>query len=138
MRYVVLVVVVVVLATTASAWAAVAPFDTSQFYTQAEFERAIRLYTDAIARNPNDADAHYWLGVAYLYGFQFFRRGLAPYAGGFAPRAEASLQRALQLRPGTLGTVLALLELYSLVGDQVKWAAMFDRLLALTPPLPLK
>ncbi|HEY3248953.1 MAG TPA: tetratricopeptide repeat protein [bacterium] len=122
----------------ASAAAAVPTLDTSQMYTQEEFAVAIRPYTEAIARNPNDADAHYWLGIAYLHAFRLYRFGIAPYARDFAPRAIAALERALQLRPGMLGALLGLLDLYSMTGDQVKWAATFDRLIALTPPLPLK
>ncbi|HLE78003.1 MAG TPA: tetratricopeptide repeat protein [bacterium] len=130
--------VLTVLAVAVPVAAAAAPFNTSQFYTQTEFERAIKPYTDAIARNPNDADAHYWLGVAYLHAYRLARMGLAPYASGFAPRVEASLTRALQLRPGMLGALVALLEFYSISGNDVKWAATLDRLIALNQPLPLK
>ncbi len=130
--------VLLVLTLAASAGAAVRPFDLSQFYTQAEFQAAIQPYLQAIAANPNDADAHYWLGIAYLHAFRLYRFGVAPYAADFAPRAIAELERALQLRPGMLGALLGLLDLYSMTGDQAKWAATFDRLVALTPPLPLK
>lgn len=118
--------------------AAVGPFNISQFYTQAEFERAIQPYLAAIARNPNDADAHYWLGVAYLHALRLFRMGLAPYASGYAPRVEASLTRALQIRPGMMVAWLALLEFYSITGNDTKWAATVDQIMALNPPLPLK
>lgn len=128
----------VILTLAATAAAAVPPFNSVQFYTEAEFAAAIRPYTDAIARDPSDAEAHYWLGVAYLYGFRLFRLGLAPYGREFAPRAIASLERAVQLRPAFLGALLALLEAYALVDDQVKWAATIDRLMALSPPLPLR
>ncbi|MGH2348630.1 MAG: tetratricopeptide repeat protein [bacterium] len=130
--------VVLVLTLAGPAGAAVRPFDTSQFYTQAEFQAAIQPYLQAIAANPNDADAHYWLGVAYLHAFRQFHFGLSPWARDFAPRAIAELERALQLRPGMQGALLALLDLYSMTGDQVRWAATFDRLIALNPPLPLR
>jgi tetratricopeptide (TPR) repeat protein len=127
-----------VLLLSAGAAAALPSFDISQVYTQAEFEAAIRPYTAAIAQNSNDADAHYWLGVAYLHAFRLSRFGIAPYARDYAPRAIAELERALQLRPGMMGALLALLDLYALTADQAKWAETFDRIVALNPPLPVK
>jgi len=126
------------LAVAGSAAAAVPTFNTTEVYTQEEFAAAIRPYTAAIAQNPSDADAHYWLGVAYLHAYRLFHFGIAPYAQDYSPRAIASLERALQLRPGMMGALLALLDLYALTGDQVKWAATLDRLIALNPPLPVK
>lgn len=122
----------------AAAAAAVPPFNTMQFYAEAEFAVAIRPYLAAVAQNPNDPDAHYWLGVAYLHAFRFFMQGLAPYARDFAPRAAAALERAVQLRPAFQPALLALLELYGLTGNWKKWAATLDRLMALNPPLPLR
>jgi tetratricopeptide (TPR) repeat protein len=130
--------VLIVLLAAIPAGAALPSFNATQIYTQAEFEAAIRPYVAAIAQNPNDADAHYWLGVAYLHGFRLFRFGVAPYGSEFASRAIAELERALQLRPGMFGALLALLDLYALTGDQAKWAATFDRLIALNPPLPVR
>lgn len=138
MRSAIVAAVLVMLTVVAPAAAAVSPFNILQFYTQAEFERAIQPYLAAIARNANDADAHYWLGVAYLHAYRLFRLGVAPYAAGYGPRVEASLTRALQLRPGMLGALLALLDFYSITGNDAKWAATLDQVMALNPPLPLK
>jgi len=84
----------------ASGQAALPPFDATRFYDQARFDAAIVPYTQAIARNANDARAHYWLGVAYLYGARLYRFGLAPFAAGHAARAVAALERAVQLQVG--------------------------------------
>lgn len=126
-----------VLLLAAGASAAVPPFDTSRLYTEAAFAASIAPYTDAIARNAGDAEAHYWLGVAYLHGARLFKFGLAPFAEAFAPRAVASLERAMQLRPA-MATLLALIDAYGMAGDLDKFFAAVDRAIALAPPIPLK
>ena len=117
--------------------AALPAFDTTRLYSQAAFAAAIKPYTDAVAQNANDAEAHYWLGVAYLHGARLFRFGLAPYAREFAARAVASLERAVRLRADPR-TLMALLEAYVIVGDRQKSEAIFTRLGTLAQPIPLK
>jgi len=112
-------------------------FNTTRMYSEAEFTAAIKLYTDAIARNANDAESHRWLGIAYLHAFKLYKFGLAPYAGGFGGRAVASLERSVQLKADPAVT-LALAEAYIVVGAFNKWASMTIRQLAASPPLPVK
>ncbi len=114
--------------------AALPPFNTTRVYSQAAFMAAIKPYTEAIAKNANDAEAHYWLGVAYLHAAQLFGFGLAPYASEFGPRAVASLERAVKLRPGFIPAHLALLNAYRVVGDFGGVGGVLDRLLTLAPP----
>src|SRR5574337_762677 len=97
-RIVLITAVLIALVTTRGA-AAVPAFKTTRLYSEAEFAAAIKPYTDAIARNPNDADAYRWLGVAYLHGFRLYRLGMAPYGGGFGAKAVESLERAVQISP---------------------------------------
>lgn len=112
-------------------------FDQTRFYDQAAFERAITPYTAAIARDGNDARAHYWLGVAYLHAARFHRLGLAPYAAGFPPRAVASLEQSVRLRPAT-EAMLALLDAYAMVGDIPKYRALAARITALGRPIQVR
>lgn len=117
--------------------AALPRFDITRVYTEASFAGAIKPYTDAIARNANDAEAHYWLGVAYLHGVRLFRMGLAPFAAGFAPKAVAELERAVELN-ATVAAMLELSEAYAVAGAMDKYDALLDRLGALVQPSPLK
>ena len=112
-------------------------FNTTRMYSEAEFTAAIKPYTDAIARNANDAEAHRWLGIAYLHAFKLYKFNLAPYAGGYGGRAVASLERSVQLKADP-AVMLALAEAYIVVGAFNKWASMTDRQLAAAPPLPVK
>ncbi len=118
--------------------AALPPFNTSRVYSEAAFAAAIKPYTDAIAKNANDTDAHYWLGVAYLHGARLSRFGLAPYAADFAPKAVASLERAAKLRPTSVPVLLTLLDAYRSVGDRANYDATFNRIMSLAPPQPPK
>jgi len=117
--------------------AALPAFNTSRLYSEAAFAAAIKPYTDAIAANAKDADAHYWLGVAYLHGARMFRLGLAPYGQEFGPKAVASLERAIQLRPASIRTYLALIDAYATVGDQDKVRATVDQMMTVTRPAPV-
>ena len=137
MRLIVATAVVVGMLTTA-ALAALPPFDTTHLYSEAAFAAAIKPYTDAIAKNANDADAHYWLGVAYLHLTRLSRLGLAPYAADFGSKAIASLERARQLRPASFPVLLALMDAYTYAGEMAKYDATFDRILSLAPPVPPK
>lgn len=118
--------------------AAQAPmFDTTQFYTEAEFQAAIRPYTAAIVRSAGDAEAHYWLGVGYLHAARQFRFGLSPWASGALAQAIQSLERAVGLR-ATAGAMLALSEAYMMAGQREKWLALTERIAQLVQPLPLR
>ena len=137
MRRVLVIVAILIALATAAVSAASPLFDSTRLYSEAEFTAAIKPYTDSIARSANDAEAHYWLGIAYLYAYQLSKLGLAPYAGRFGGRAVASLERSVQLKPDP-AAMLALEHAYILVGAVGKWAGLVDRLLAATPPIPLK
>jgi len=121
----------------ATAVAAVPTFDTTRLYSEEAFVAATKPYTDAIARNANDADAHHWLGVAYSHAFMLFKFSIVQYAGGYGARAVASLERAVQLNAGP-AAMLALAQAYIAVGERDKYAALMDRLGALAQPVPLK
>lgn len=124
-------------ATVVSAQAAPPPFNTTRLYSEADFAAAIRPYTEAIARNANDAEAHHWLGIAYLHIAKLHRMGLIPFGQDVLARAISSLERAMQLRP-QLATLMPLIDAYSMAGDLEKWRAAIDRSFTLAPPLPLK
>ena len=128
--------ILIALATPAAS-AEVPLFNTTRLYSEAEFTAAIKPYMDGIARNANDAEAHHWLGIAYLHTFKLYKFGLAPYAGGYGGRAVASLERSVQLKADPV-VMLALAEAYVVVGAFPKWASMTDRQLAAAPPLPVK
>ena len=119
------------------ATAAVPTFNSLRFYSEANFTEAIKPYTDAIARNPNDSEAHRWLGVAYMYAFRQSRLGLAPYASGFGAKAVQSLERSVELK-AQAAVMLALAEAYIAVGTPDKSRALLDRLMQMAPPLSLK
>jgi len=135
-RAVFVVVIMAVLSAPAAAQALPA-FDQTRFYDQPAFDRAIAPYTQAIARNANDARAHYWLGMAYLHMLRLYRFGLAPFAAGFAPRAVASLEQSLRLQAAP-EVMLALLDAYVLVGAWDKHNALLERVSALARPLPIR
>lgn len=114
------------------------PFVPWDFYaSDAEFATVIRPYTEAIARNATDAEAHHWLGLAYLHVASLRRMGLVPFGGDALGRAIQSLERAMQLRP-QLATLMPLIHAYMMAGNLDKWRAAVDRSIALSPPLPLK
>jgi len=134
-----LVTVALIAVTAASVNAAhLPPFVPWDFYTSdAEFATVIRPYTEAIARNATDAEAHHWLGLAYLHVASLRRMGLVPFGGDALGRAIQSLERAMQLRP-QLATLMPLINAYMMAGNLDKWRAAVDRSIALSPPLPLK
>src|SRR5207247_3339868 len=115
MRRVLSIVAILIALATAAVSAASPQFDSTRLYSEAEFTAAIKPYADSIARNANDAEAHYWLGAAYLHAFKLYRFGLAPYAGGFGGRAVASLERSVQLKADPV-VMMALLDAYVVVG----------------------
>jgi tetratricopeptide (TPR) repeat protein len=117
--------------------AAVPVFNITRYYSEAAFTAAIKPYTDAIARNPNDSEAHRWLGVAYMYAFRQYRLGLAPYGSGFDAKAAQSLERSLELKAQP-AVMLALAEVYIVAGRPDKSWGVLERLMRMAPPLPLK
>src|SRR5438128_12531650 len=137
MRRVLVIVAILIALATAAVSAASPQFDSTRLYSEAEFTAAIKPYTDAIARNANDAEAHRWLGIAYLHAFKLYKFNLAPYAGGYGGRAVASLERSVQLKADP-AVMLALAEAYIVVGAFNRWASMTERQLAAAPPLPVK
>ncbi len=132
-----MVLVTVILATlvTAPVAAAVPTFKTTRLYSEAEFAAAIKPYTDAIARNANDADAYRWLGVAYFHLYRLSRYGFAPFASGYGTKAVESLERSIQVSPNP-AVMLTLAEVYITVGSGGKYVALTDRLAGLATPLP--
>lgn len=114
------------------------PFVPWDFYaSDAELAAVIRPYTEAIARNASDAEAHHWLGLAYLHIAKMHRMQIITFGGNALDRAISSLERAMQLRP-QLATLLPLMEAYMIAGNLEKWRAATDRAVTLAPPLPLK
>lgn len=114
------------------------PFVPWDFYaSDAEFAAAVRPYTEAISRNASDAEAHHWLGLAYLHVAKLRRMTLVPFGGNALGQAISSLERAMQLRP-QLATLMPLIDAYMMAGNMEKWRAAVDRSVALSPPLPLK
>lgn len=125
-------------AAAAAAAAVVLPaFDTTRLYSEQTFAAAVKPYQDAIARNANNPDAHFWLGVAYLHGSQLHKLGLAPFAAGYAGQAVASLERAVQLR-ATPVAMVRLLEAYAAAGARGQYLDLFVRLGDLALPIPPK
>src|SRR2546425_3904201 len=99
MARVVLIIAVLIALVTIPVAAAVPTFKTTRLYSEAEFAAAIKPYTDAIARNANDADAYRWLGVAYFHLYRLYKYGFAPFAGGEGAKAVEAPVRAGPLRP---------------------------------------
>jgi len=128
--------VLIALVTTPVA-AAVPTFKTTRLYSEAEFAAAIKPYTDAIARNANDADAYRWLGVAYFHLYRLYKYGFAPFAGGYGTRAVESLERSVQLNPEP-AVMLTLAEVYMTMGSLGNYNGLTDRLIGLATPLPPK
>src|SRR5574340_681124 len=135
-RMVLITAVLIALVTTRGA-AAVPAFKTTRLYSEVEFAAAIKPYTDAIARNANDADAYRWLGVAYFHLYRLYRYGLAPFAGGYGAKAVESLERSVQLKPEP-AVLLALAEAYITVGAPNQYAALAERVGRLATPVPPK
>ena len=80
------------------ALAAVPPYDPSKIYpNEAAFMASIKVYQDALAANPRDADAAYWLGDAYWEASVFNRDGSIPYGADYLEKSIASLERAVSI-----------------------------------------
>ncbi len=132
-----LVIAILAAVATSPVAASVPAFKTTRLYSEAEFSAAIKPYTDAIARNANDADAYRWLGVAYFHLYRLYRYGFAPFAGGYGAKAVEALERSVQLSPDP-AAMLTLAELYVTAGRTDKYAALTDRLMGLATPIPPK
>ena len=133
----VLIIAVLIALVTAPVGAAMPAFKATRLYSETEFATAIKPYTDAIARNANDADAYRWLGVAYFHLYRLYRYGFAPFAGGYGAKAAEALERSVQLKPEP-AVMLTLTELYLTMGRIDKYAALTDRLIVLATPIPPK
>jgi tetratricopeptide (TPR) repeat protein len=80
------------------ALAAVPPYDATKIYpNEAAFMASIKVYQDALAANPRDADAAYWLGDAYWEASVGNRNGTISYGADYLNKAIASLERAVSL-----------------------------------------
>jgi len=137
MRTLSLVMVLVGVAATAASAQAARPFNTLQFYTEAEFRAAVAPYAAAASANANDPTAHYWLGVAYLHVARQYRAGLSPWASGVAAQAIQSLERSVSLR-ATTAAVLALWNAYLMAGQLAKGLDLINRVAGMAPSLPLR
>ncbi len=133
-----IVTILLVLTLTAVSQAALPAFNSGRLYSEAAFAAAIKPYTEAIAKNPNDATAHHWLGVAYLNGAIMYQFGVAPYARGYQTKAIASLERAVKLRPAFIASYIALMDAYSVAGDREGWLNTVDRAMRASRPTPLE
>jgi tetratricopeptide (TPR) repeat protein len=56
---------------------------------------SIKIYQDALAANPNDADAAYWLGSAYWSASILYRNGAIAYGKDYLDKAIGALERAV-------------------------------------------
>ncbi len=82
----------------AGATAAVPPYDPSKIYpTEAAFMSSIKVYQDALAANPRDADAAYWLGDAYREASILYRNERISYGASYLDKSIASLERAVSI-----------------------------------------
>lgn len=110
-------------------------FDASRLFAdEAAFTRAIQPYQQAIAANPRNARAHYWLGFAYLYGYRLSVVGTAPFASGYLAKAVPPLQEAIKLDPGLLAAYMALADAYWMMGELDKAEEVTQGLLKQTRP----
>lgn len=121
MRLIASATVIVLLSAALAAAQALPVFNTARLYTtDAEFNRAIQPYQQAITANARNARAHYWLGFAYLHVFVLWKQGGAPYASAFLPKAIDSLSKAIAADPKMIEPYLSLHDAYALAGDEEK------------------
>lgn len=127
--------IVLLSAALVAAQAALPAFNTARLYTtDAEFNRAIQPYQQAITANARNARAHYWLGFAYLYAYTLWKQGGAPYASGFLPKAIESLNKAIEADPKVIDPYLSLHDAYALAGDEEKANKVTVQMLENTRP----
>lgn len=114
--------------------AAVPTFDDTKIYqTEGEFTRAIAVYQRALAGNPSDVDASFWLGVAYWTASVLSHEGVISYGGDYLRRAIVTLEQTVRLDPKHIGAWLLLGQAYDSAGDTDRAAAAFERLIILGP-----
>ncbi|HXX38894.1 MAG TPA: tetratricopeptide repeat protein [bacterium] len=122
----------------AAAGAAVPPYnDTAVYPTEAGFQQSIAVYQRAVSASTQDADAYYWLGVAYFQASVLWNQGLISYGADYLPRAIDALERAVTLNPAGIGAWLVLQEAYADAGDLDKSTAASDNVAALSHDLSL-
>lgn len=110
--------IVLLAAAVAAAQAALPIFNTSRLYTtDAEFNRAVQPYQQAITANAKNGRAQYWLGFAYLHVYVLSLGGGAPYASGFLPKAIDALSKAVDADPKMIDAYLSLHDAYALAGE---------------------
>jgi tetratricopeptide (TPR) repeat protein len=98
--------------------AAVPPYDPANIYpTEGDFVRSIAVYQRAIAANPRDSDAYYWLGFAYWEGSLRSRNGLVPYGAGYLDRAIDALEHVVSLDDKNLAAWELLAQAYPTRGS---------------------
>jgi tetratricopeptide (TPR) repeat protein len=76
---------------------------------QNDYDSATDLFEKAVAKKPNDAEAHYWLGEAY--GSQAQQANLFKQAS-LASKTKAEWERAVQLDPNHIEARMSLVEFY--------------------------
>jgi tetratricopeptide (TPR) repeat protein len=82
----------------AGALAAVRPYDPTKIYpTESAFMGSIKAYQDALAANPKDADAAYWLGYAYWEASVLYRHFRVPYGADYLDKSIAMLEQAVRI-----------------------------------------
>jgi tetratricopeptide (TPR) repeat protein len=82
----------------APALAAVPPYDLAKIHpTEAAFNGSIKVYQDALAANPQDADAAYWLGHAYWNASYLYRNGEVAYGADYLDKSIDALERAVHI-----------------------------------------
>ncbi len=84
------------------------------------FRELVEEYRTRTADNPDDDDAHYGLGLAYLY------------SGQLGPAAQA-LQRVIELRPDFPEAYAKLSVVYARLGQTEKARQAIEEALALAP-----
>ena len=135
MRLIASATVIVLLSAALAAAQALPVFNTARLYTtDAEFNRAIQPYQQAITANARNARAHYWLGFAYLRAHILWIQGGAPYASGFLPKAIESLSKAIEADPKMIEPYLSLHDAYVRAGDEGKAAKVTLQMFENTRP----
>lgn len=119
----------------AVAAAAVPPYDFSRPYgKEQDFQQSIKVYEDALALNPADAQATYWLGIAYWETSVYYRDGDIKYGAGYLDKAISLLERAVRLDDKNMAAWIALSNAYftrGAPGPSANWVSPapsdFDR-----------
>lgn len=82
----------------AGALAAVPPYDFTKIYpTEDAFMRSIRVYQNALAANPKDAEAAFWLGEAYWWASVLSSHARIPYGADYLDRSIEATEQAVSI-----------------------------------------